>query len=107
MAKYAVIFGKDSWEDGSPVLLYGHVECTTDSLEKAGSARKVLGDLVFDMSTREVVQDPSWLFDVERNQELFEQRFPESPGAPYAVQAIKTRVRLAADFWDTGTKKVF
>lgn len=38
-----------------------------DSLEKAKEARKVSGDLVVYYWTKEVVKDPSWLWDWEKN----------------------------------------
>lgn len=102
MLRYAVIYGRDGFENGRRALLYGHVEAVVGKLEEAKLARKCCGDLVFNVETREVVQNGAWLFDAERQPELDQEK-----GFPYATAAIRDGIRLSSQFWDTTTKRFF
>lgn len=101
---YSVIFGRDGFEQGQHVLLHGFVQATVKTLEEARAARVVLGDLVFHTESRVICTDPSWLFEIEREQLLF----PKQSEPPlYAIECIKGRVKLARDFWNTETKQTW
>lgn len=53
-----------------------------DNLEDAARARTLSGDLIFDETTHEIIEDHSWLFDWE------------AKNNSYALRAIKARAKL-------------